>query len=119
MYPMVSPSMRLVKSGAWKRARVIVNSTSLDPRRKVTVTCEPSGPFTRLATSSVVIFVTSSPLTRMILSPFFTPARSAGVPGYTSITSIGTFGSGWKICTPIPVTAAGRWLKPLARFGSR
>jgi len=102
-----------------KRARVIVSTTGEPARSNSIVTWEPSGPRTLSATSPVVSLVTSSPLTLTILSPFFTPARSAGVFGMTSMTSIGEFGSDWLIVTPMPETGDGGLLKPFARSGSR
>ena len=68
--------------------------TKFEPAWCMIVTGVPSGPRTLSATSEVVRLATSSPFTFMILSPLRTPAFSAGVPGMTSITSIGVFGSG-------------------------
>ena len=116
---MSPPSTCESVSGDTKRARVIVSSIGVPARSKTIVTCEPSGPRTRSATSAVVSLVTSSPLTLMILSPFCTPARSAGVFGMTSMTSIGCCGSAWLIVTPMPETGDGGLLKVLARSGSR
>ena len=106
-------------SGTANRARLNVNVRLVEPRSTPIITCVPSWPRTRLATSSVWRFVTSVPSTVTILSPTLMPAFSAGVPGMIPTTSIGSVVEGLLMVTPIPDTGGCGWLKPFARFGSR
>ncbi len=99
--------------------RTIEIGVSAPFRMNTMFTVVPSGPLILFATSSEVRPSMSSPLTVLILSPFFTPALSAGLFGKTWATSTRSFGPGDVIVAPIPEYSCGGALKPLARDGSR
>src|SRR6058998_1219702 len=63
------PSGRDSVSGETKRARVMVSSTWVPSRSKTIVTCEPSGPRTRSATSEVVTKLTTSEVADRVRGP--------------------------------------------------
>ena len=116
---LVPSTIESVSSGTKNRARARVKERLCDPRSTPIVTGVPSAPRTLFATSSVCRLVTSAPSTVTMRSPSLIPARSAGVPGMTLSTTIGSVVEGLLIVTPMPETGGCGWLKPLARVGSR